>query len=204
MVGIKVTQQIINQNEVNFIVGQIVIRNNYPNKFWVTEQVDGGYEFRTDLHEADGWKPYHEPVAGEDYNKRTQKLGSYIEEPTRFTKQILPKTQAEIDTYDQAQLDADEHATKVNQRRDDGQEYYYRIMALIERAWQNSQISPAIANAANTYFDDALEPILRGNWQAANVKLAVAPITTNNAFLNFYNTVNTYVGDYVNQSYSKK
>lgn len=155
----------------------------------------------TDMQYADGWRD----VVFPDIDARTEKRGAiyFDSENDVFTYQIVAKTQAEIDAYDQAQLDADEHATKVNQRREDGDLYYYRVMTIIERAWRNGQVSNAIASAANSYFDDALEPILRGNWQAANVKLAVPPVTSNTPYLNVYNTVKTYVTDYVAQTYSK-
>lgn len=197
MVGIKVTQEILDKNNVSYPLGSIQILNTYPKRFYVTENVVGGYQFRTDLHEVDGWKPFENPT----FDQRTQYLGDYVEEPTRFTKEVLNKTQEQIDAYDQAQLDADEHASKIEERREDGYTYYYRIMSLVERAWRNGQITTVVANAANTYFDDALSPLLRGNWQSSNTKLAVPPSTSNQAFLNTYNNVKTYVENYVTQTY---
>lgn len=204
--AIKITEEIktknrryrlgfVERNAVDSIVYEVI-----PNTFFVTEPCSGGYRSRVDLHEDDGWK---EPVTPVEFDERIHSLTTLSEVNNSYVWSYENKTQEQIDAYDQAQLDADEHASKIEERRDDGYVYYYRIMSLIERAWRKGQIADAIANQANIYFDEALEPILRGNWQLSNTRLATPPATSNQAFLNVYNNVVAYVQNYVSQTYSK-
>jgi hypothetical protein len=70
MKAIIITNEIKEKNEkyqIPFVknnsVGAIVI-TNFPQKFFVSEPVSGGYGSRTDLHEADGWRDVIQPVLG--------------------------------------------------------------------------------------------------------------------------------------------
>lgn len=215
MKAIRVTQEIKDKNKslrehskiINAKVGDVLRYVTLPNKFHVTKNVAGGYNEATDLHEADGWKLF----TVDSFDSRTQYVDrtEIIEEETRFTWLIKNKTQEQIDEYDANILKRDEHSLMIQQRREDGYEYYYEVMSLIERAWRKGQISsdPTVNNElaviANTYFDDSLEPLLRGNWKKAETNLMVPPQNSNSVLINFYNKVKTKVTQYTSETYSK-
>ncbi len=93
MIGIEVTQQIKDQNELSNAVGSILTRGEYPAKWWGVERVVGGYQFRTDLHEADGWRDVVQPTIGEN-----QKRGSIYFDTDNdvFTYEVNDLTEQEI------------------------------------------------------------------------------------------------------------
>ena len=94
MIGITVTQIVKDQNELAEAVGSIKTYSDYPNKFWVTERVVGGYLNRVDLHEVDGFRPVIQP----SYNTETQSRGAiYFDTPNDyFTYYVIDKTDAQI------------------------------------------------------------------------------------------------------------
>lgn len=54
-IAITITQEIKDRNDVREPVGAIAVRQEYPNAWWGTQRIGGGYAKRTDLHETDGW-----------------------------------------------------------------------------------------------------------------------------------------------------
>ena len=94
MIAITVTQIVKDQNELSEAVGSIKTYSDYPNKFWVTERVVGGYLYRTDLHIPDGFRDVVQP----SYNTETQSRGAiYFDEPNDyFTYFVIDKTDAQI------------------------------------------------------------------------------------------------------------
>mgnify|MGYP000271221875 CR=1 FL=1 len=93
MKGIKITQQIKEQNAYSWAQNlNAIVKRTIPKRFFVTENVVGGYQHRTDLHAADGWKDIINP----SYNGTTQKLGVLIEDGNTFTYTVIDKTEQEI------------------------------------------------------------------------------------------------------------
>ena len=94
MIAITVTQEVKDQNELTEAVGSIKTYSAYPNKFWVTERVVGGYLGRTDLHIPDGFRD----VVAASYDPETQSRGAiYFDTPNDyFTYFVIDKTDAQI------------------------------------------------------------------------------------------------------------
>ena len=94
MIAITVTQIVKDQNELSEAVGSIKTYSTYPNKYWVTERVVGGYLYRTDLHAPDGFRDVIQP----SYNSETQSRGAiYFDEPNDyFTYFVIDKTDEQI------------------------------------------------------------------------------------------------------------
>ena len=94
MIAITVTQIVKDQNELSEAVGSIKTYSTYPNKYWVTERVVGGYLYRTDLHEADGFRD----VVNAVYDPETQSRGAiyYDDVNDYFTYVVIDKTDEQI------------------------------------------------------------------------------------------------------------
>ena len=103
MIGITITQQIKDQNELPNAVGSIMTRGEYPNAWFGSERVVGGYQFRTDLHESDGWRDVVQPTIGEN-----QRRGAiFFDEPENvFTYQVIDLTPEEIAARIESQSEA--------------------------------------------------------------------------------------------------
>lgn len=114
MIGIIITQQILDQNNHAWLngktVGTIVTRPNYPNKFWVTKKYDCAYQHKTAIHEADGWRDVVQP----SYNPQTQIKGAiyFDEENDVFTYVVTDKTNEQIANELQQQAIASSQSTK--------------------------------------------------------------------------------------------
>lgn len=112
MKAIKITQEIKDKNaryKLSFVENNNVdsiVRIGFPNKFYVTEPVSGGYASRTDLHTADGWKDVIIP----SYNTTTQYLGDIIESGNDFTYDVLNKSEQQIQNEAIAQSQANKEA----------------------------------------------------------------------------------------------
>jgi hypothetical protein len=97
MVAIEITQESKDKNSKFFkndSVGTIVIKK-IPKKFHGVEDINaGGYEKRTDLHLADGFKQVIKPP----FDKDTQELGAVIpNDESTFTYEVLLSSQETLD-----------------------------------------------------------------------------------------------------------
>lgn len=104
MIAIKVTAKIKRQNLHDWIQkvdqGTIVLRNDYPNRFYVEENIIGGYKQRTDLHELDGWRPFIRTSFNELIQKETRNIVKVEDAEgniTHYTYKIKDLTQEQID-----------------------------------------------------------------------------------------------------------
>ena len=94
MIGIVITQEIKDNNELSNAVDSIMTRSDYPVKWWGQERVVGGYQNRTDLHEGDGWRDVVQPTIGE--NQRRGPI--FFDEPNNyFTYEVIDLTPEEIE-----------------------------------------------------------------------------------------------------------
>jgi hypothetical protein len=94
MIAIIITEQIKSQNKLRGAVGSIRIYNKYPNKFWVTENIIGGYFNRFDLHEIDGFRNVVEVEY--DENTHTKGLLIFDEDNDVFTYHVTPKSNLKL------------------------------------------------------------------------------------------------------------
>lgn len=152
-VAIKITQEIKDKNErynipfvENNAVGKIV-KTSFPNKFYVTEPVSGGYATRTDLHEADGFKEIIVP----SYNSETQKLGNVvIEVNNNFTYEVINLTQQEIEDriISQAQSSRD---AKLQQATIEQAAQTFQNLEDVETVLANSEAYPLWRDFEDSY-----------------------------------------------------
>lgn len=162
-------------------------------------------------HYSDGWKDIVSPT----FNSQTQRLitnevNKILDNGTiiGYEYKLYTYTTSEISTNEQNATDNDDSATKVLNRRDDGEIYYKRIMDRIERALRDSQLGVAAIKYSNRYFDVALSPLTRGNWASAQTALSTAPVLTpytaqeKTRITSLYNEVKEAVNTYVTQTYS--
>ena len=106
MIAIEITQQVKEQNELSEAVGSIKTYSTYPNKFWVTERIIGGYLYRTDLHDVDGFREVVQPTI----DQATQYRGAIYFDAGNdyFTYYVNNKTDEQI----QSELVADSETRK--------------------------------------------------------------------------------------------
>ena len=98
MIGIEVTQEVKDLNQLSQSVGTIITRSSFPNK-WVTDRgITFGYAGATEFHEEDGWHDVVQPAIGDN-----QKRGSiYFDEVNDvFTYNVIDLTDEEIEQRDQ-------------------------------------------------------------------------------------------------------
>lgn len=195
MNAITISNKILDQNTQNWIqnktVGDIVRRSDLPNKFYVTENVIGGYASRTDLHDADGWRPYLNLVDGVDYDSATQKLntnliaGYPIGEPlaarTHYAFKIVDLTQEQINQ--QVEGNSQETARqKIERYFDDGRELTidFRLRLFRRNQRENTDdgfLTKTQVGKMDRWFDDVLKCLLLGNFREA--RRLVKPIVIN-------------------------
>ena len=169
MIGIEITQEIKDQNDVPQSVGTIITRNNYPSQWWVTERVVGGYRNRTDLHAVDGWKDVVQPTVDPD----TQVRGGIILDEVNdvFTYEVIDCTQEEIDAKAEEKLQ--------NEEREQIQKHRERADNLLERTrtkmWRRVNkfpdgalglTKPQVAKL-DRWFADTYFSLLVGNFRQA-------------------------------------
>lgn len=94
MIAIIVTQEIKDRNDLSAAVDSIYTQGDYPQKWWGTERIVGGYRNRTDLHEADGWRDVTQPTIGTN-----QKRGAifFDEANNVFSYEVIDLTPEEIE-----------------------------------------------------------------------------------------------------------
>lgn len=193
MVAIKITQEIKDKNPSLFGSRNIddIVQTAIPNRFWLTENVVGGYKHRTDLHTADGWKEVVTPV----YDSETQRRGVLIEDGEVFTYTIIDLTPEEIAILAEQALNSDISQQAIDQRRADGMQGYDRAMAIIERQYRDGEITAVQAKNAMAYFDPFIEALNRGQWVIVQVNMTgqTVPAPYQQLFNAIKNKVDTYV-----------
>ena len=169
--AIKITEA-IKQNNVqlwvqNSKVGDIIVRQNYPNRFYVSEHVVGGYKGRTDLHAADGWKPFEIP----QFNAVTQKLGDKIETQNAFTFEVLDLTAQEVSAL-QENSEQNEAREKLDRYRFKGGELIERVRSKMWRRVHkfqdgNNGLTRAQVGKLDRWFQEVYNCLLVGNYREA-------------------------------------
>ena len=95
MKAIKVTQDLKDKNKLFEKRAIGFIHSGIPKVFYNTENIVGGYDSRTDLHEIDGWKDI---VSPETFNPETHKQTSeLIENGETFTYRVVSKSPEELE-----------------------------------------------------------------------------------------------------------
>lgn len=111
MIGIIITEENKEQNQLPNAVGSIMVQQDYPNIWWGVQRCVGGYKSLIDLHYNDGWRSVTTPTIND-----TQKLGElYLDEINDvFTYYILDKSDSEI----QGEILTESEFTKENRLKE--------------------------------------------------------------------------------------
>lgn len=184
MNAIRISNQIKARNTQNWVqnreVGDIVLKGVYPNRFYVTENVIGGYSQRTDLHSADGWRPYISLVDGTDYDSATQKLntnlivgypiGNPIATRTHYAYKIVDLTPEEI-TQQTEDNEVNEAREKLDNYRFKGGEFIEQVRTKMWRRHHKLQstatnyLTKVQIGKLDRWFQEIYNTLLVGNFR---------------------------------------
>ena len=175
--------------------GQIRVFNTLP-KVW-----DNTINFRasteSDLY-ALGFRDVVQPNLTQ-YQRRDTIYMDTINDV--FTYAIKDFTQAEIDAYDQRQLDNDSSANKLINYRADGEIWNKRIWDRIMREYDSGNLTENQFNTISTSLFDATLPLYFGQWTIAKVKVDALPIPSNAKLLAILNKTKQIIDDYITENY---
>jgi hypothetical protein len=88
-----------------------------------------------------------------------------------YTYPVIDFTQQEIDDYDQGILDNDIHTRKIYKLEDDGDVFFKRIKAIIERNVSTSAITQTQGFGFRKNLSPVIRPLREGDWDIAKENL---------------------------------
>ncbi len=177
------------------INGQIRVFNTLP-KVW-NNTINFRASTESDLY-ALGFRDIVQPNLTQ-YQKRDTIYMDTVNDV--FTYAIKDFTQAEIDAYDQTQLDNDNSANKLLDYKSDGQLWNKRIWDRVMREYDSGNLTNnQFEGISNTLFD-ALLPLELGLWKVAKSRLDVITPPTNTKMLAILDKAKQIINDYINENY---
>lgn len=196
MVGIIVTQQIIDSNKEikNFpSIGEFYVRGKLPSVWTGVNGLPVSNYSKSDVGDliADGWMQYEAP----SYDVSTQKLGEFTENgmPSgKFTKEILNKTANEIAEY-QENLALQQEDKII----EDGKELVLKIRTYAKRKLNSGDITKNQFKNLLSGMRNTLFPLLIGDWVEAQALLLLVPPPANQTMLQIYNYIKDYIDNYI-------
>ncbi len=168
MVGLIITEENKQKNNLSQPVGRIITRNQHPNKWNGVENVVGGYRQRTDLHNQDGWFNVIIPEINE-----YQRLGIlfFDEDNSVFTYTISDFNQDEIDNFEEEKT-KNEAREKIKEHRDRADNILERTRTKIWRRVNKfpdgplGLTRPQVAKL-DRWFEETYISLLIGNFRQA-------------------------------------
>jgi len=118
-----------------------------------------------------------------------------------FTYAVKDFTQAEIDAYDQEQLDSDASALKIESYKFDGQTAHKRIWDRIMREYDEGNITNAQFEGISNILFDAVLPLEFGLWPVAKSKVDVITPPGNAKMLAILDKVKEIINNYITENY---
>jgi len=88
-----------------------------------------------------------------------------------FTYPVIDFTQEEIDAYDQNVLDNDIHSQKIDKLENDGDRFFRRIKAIIERNVSTSAITQTQGFGFRKNLAPVIRPLREGDWDIVKENL---------------------------------
>lgn len=146
---------------------------------------------------AEGFYRVVEPTI----NPATQKKGAGYLNGNVYTFAVEPKTQAEIDAYNEAQLNADVSQQAIDQRRADGMQGFDRIKAIIERKYRKGEITATQAKNADAYFHPLIKDLNFGSWIIVKGLLNAEAPNVPAGYQSLFDTIKAKVDNYVTNNY---
>lgn len=193
---IKITQQNKADNPVLFknnAVDSYRRFNTLPNAYIGVEKVDGGYAYRTDLHEQDGFLDFVQRNPDESI----EKLGDIILDGNTYTNETIPLTAQEQADYIVQQED-NVAQTEESSRQSDGDAEARYIFKNLRRLLNKGVITENQFKASQNLLFDALLPITYGLWDVSETRLNNLTNPSNATLLNVLNQIRVRITYYVN------
>lgn len=176
--------------------GQIRVFNTLP-KVW-NNTINFRASTESDLY-ALGFRDIVKPSITE-----YQRYGALLPEHLANEVYIYPVidfTQAEIDSYDQRQLDNDSSANKLINYRSDGEIWNKRIWDRIMREYDSGNLTENQFNTISNSLFDAILPLNFGQWKIAKSRVDALPIPSNAKLLAILNKTKQIIDDYITENY---
>ncbi len=117
----------------------------------------------------DGWRQVVIP----EFNPDTQRLGALLYDKTNdvVTREVIDKSQEEIDQETQSRLDADSSSQKFEDDRQKGMEFFDRFLKFMQREVDNGRLTQTQADNADDILFDALLPCSYGKFKISQKRL---------------------------------
>ena len=197
---ITVTQQNKANNPKLFgnnAIGTIRRFSQLPNAYVGVQKIDGGYSYRTDLHEQDGF--FDEVIS--TFDDATQYLGElYFDEVNNvFTRPILNYTQLELDNRLEASKETQAETVEMT-RKQAGEQATIEIFKKLRRHYQDGFITEIQFNQSQNLLFDALLPMSYGLWGITKTRLDAITPPANQKLLGILNYVKGIVDNYINNN----
>lgn len=223
MVAIRITNAIKNKNpHLAWIQNGngVVRRANYPNRFFRSENVIGGYRERTDLHEADGWRLFKTLVDGVDYDSATQRLntnnivgyplGENLANTTHYAYKIVDLTQQEIEDRIAEQEDLEDEQQE-QQNEDNGLQLIRRTRKRLRRKVKRNAedsskgLTPNQANRLRRWFSQIFYHLRNGDWDLAqeDILADTFPTPNNQTLVDEIDWLKARINDYITTEYQR-
>jgi hypothetical protein len=165
-------------------------------RFWTLKDGshDNSFNTRSDaIHFAEGWKTVIEPAV----NPETQRLGAIFERTNDFTYPVIQKSQAEIDQYQEDQLNSDTSAQKRQKEVADGLQMFERFLVFIQRRFDQGWLTGAQAISCFNLLYMPLLPLKDGMFRIAQSNLNAIANPANAKVLEVLNLAKTQVNNYI-------
>jgi hypothetical protein len=146
---------------------------------------------------AEGFYKVVEP----SINPATEKKGAGYLDGNVYTFSVEPKTQEEIDAYNEAQLNSDVSQQAIDQRRADGIQGFDRIKAIIERKYRTGEITANQAKNADAYFHPLIKDLNFGSWIIVKGLLDAEAPNVPTGYHSLFNTIKNKVDTYIQNNY---
>ncbi len=117
----------------------------------------------------DGWRQVVQP----EFNPDTQRLGALVYDKTNdvVTREVISKTQEEIDIDNQVRLDSDSSAQKFEEDRQKGIQFFDRFLKFMQREVDKGRLTQNQADNADDILFDALLPCSYGKFKISQKRL---------------------------------
>lgn len=205
--AITVTEPLKDANTTlfrNFEVNSIKRFGSIPKSFFSLvynpgQRTDGYHTLNVSIHIGEGFADIITP----SYDVSIERLGAiFYDAPNEvFTFPIIDLTQQEQDDYQQ-QIDDNDSSSQTNlNHKNKGVEAFDRIYAVIQRKFDRGDLTSSQAKGLMENLYDSLEPLYKGQWRLAKLRMNNETPPNNATLLNIFNTIKSIIDNYVAENY---
>lgn len=206
MKGIQITEEIKDKNPVLWVqaaaLNQIILRGDYPNRFYMTENVIGGYRERVDLHSLDGWKDF----VLTPFDSAIERQGSnIIEVDGNYTYEIISLTAQEQDNLI-AQQEQEQDEQEEQEHEEAGEALIKRCRRRLRRRVKKGNISENQSNKLRRWFSQIFYHLKLGDWDLAqeDILSETFPAPTNEKLVTEIEWFKVRIADYMQTEFNRK